>query len=259
MLLFTGLSPSAHAASSPQDPSPGWWEEMVGPGKAIDTKRYFVVCVNSLGSCFGSTGPASIDPATGLAYRLDFPDLSVEDIARGGFEVDALAGHRDAVARGRRLAGRHGRCWPSRRSSPASRAASSASPAVRRRIAVRDRAALTAARSDPRAIRIGRTASTPATCARPPACAWRASSARSPIAPPRNGNTASAADRLPTGATKRCAGPRAFRGRVRGAGLSERAGRQVRVGVRSELLPVPVARDGSFRSLGARRHARPRR
>jgi homoserine O-acetyltransferase len=87
ILLFTGLSPSAHAASSAQDPSPGWWEKMIGPGKAIDTDRYFVICVNSLGSCFGSSGPASIDPATGLAYRLDFPDLSVEDIARGGHEV----------------------------------------------------------------------------------------------------------------------------------------------------------------------------
>jgi len=87
VLLFTGLSPSAHAAASAQDPAPGWWEKMVGPGKAIDTDRYFVVCVNSLGSCFGSSGPASIDPATGLAYRLEFPDLSVEDIARGGYEV----------------------------------------------------------------------------------------------------------------------------------------------------------------------------
>jgi homoserine O-acetyltransferase/O-succinyltransferase len=87
LLLFTGLSPSAHAASSPEDPSTGWWEKMVGPGKAIDTDRYYVICVNSLGSCFGSSGPASTDPATGLAYRLEFPDLSVEDIARGGYEV----------------------------------------------------------------------------------------------------------------------------------------------------------------------------
>lgn len=87
LLLFTGLSPSAHAASSTEDPSPGWWEKMIGPGKAIDTNRYFVVCVNSLGSCFGSSGPASVDPGTGLPYRLDFPDLSVEDIARGGYEV----------------------------------------------------------------------------------------------------------------------------------------------------------------------------
>lgn len=94
ILLFTGLSPSAHAASSPEDPSPGWWERMVGPGKAIDTNHYFVICVNSLGSCFGSSGPASIDPATGLAYRLTFPDLSVEDIARAGYETVRTLGIR---------------------------------------------------------------------------------------------------------------------------------------------------------------------
>ena len=87
VLIFTGLSPSAHAASSPQDPSTGWWEDMIGPDKPIDTTRYFVICVNSLGSCFGSTGPASIDPATGCHYRLTFPVLHVEDIARGGAAV----------------------------------------------------------------------------------------------------------------------------------------------------------------------------
>ena len=87
ILLFTGLSPSAHAASSPGDPTEGWWEGMVGPGLAIDSNRHFVVCVNSLGSCFGSTGPASINPATGAPYRLAFPDLSVEDIARAGYET----------------------------------------------------------------------------------------------------------------------------------------------------------------------------
>ena len=65
ILLFTGLSPSAHAAATEQDPSPGWWQRMIGPGLAIDSHRYFVVCVNSLGSCFGSTGAASINPATG--------------------------------------------------------------------------------------------------------------------------------------------------------------------------------------------------
>lgn len=87
VLLFTGLSPSAHAASSVEDPSPGWWEEMVGPGRPIDTRRYFVICVNSLGSCFGSTGPASTNPATGEPYRLAFPVLSIEDIAAAGYEV----------------------------------------------------------------------------------------------------------------------------------------------------------------------------
>lgn len=81
LLLFTGLSPNAHAASSTADPSPGWWEPMIGPGKAIDTNRWCVLCMNSLGSCFGSTGPASINPATGERYRLDFPALTLEDIA----------------------------------------------------------------------------------------------------------------------------------------------------------------------------------
>jgi len=87
VLLFTGLSPSAHAASSEVDPSSGWWEQMVGENKPIDTTKYFVICINSLGSCFGSTGPTSINPETGERYRLDFPVLTIEDIARGGHEV----------------------------------------------------------------------------------------------------------------------------------------------------------------------------
>ncbi len=85
ILIFTGLSPSAHAASSAQDASPGWWEYMVGPGKAIDTNRFFVVCMNSLGGCHGSTGPTSINPDSGRAYGADFPSLTVEDIARAGY------------------------------------------------------------------------------------------------------------------------------------------------------------------------------
>nr|WP_301288384.1 homoserine O-acetyltransferase [Natronospira proteinivora] len=81
LLLFTGLSPSAHAASSAADPEPGWWEAMIGPGRPIDTRRFHVICFNSLGSCFGSTGPASENPVTGHRWRLDFPELRVEDIA----------------------------------------------------------------------------------------------------------------------------------------------------------------------------------
>jgi homoserine O-acetyltransferase/O-succinyltransferase len=94
VLLFTGLSPPAHAAASPRDTSEGWWEGMIGPHLAIDTDRFFVICVNSLGSCFGSTGPASVDPATGGPYRLTFPDLSIEDIARAGSEVVRALGIR---------------------------------------------------------------------------------------------------------------------------------------------------------------------
>jgi len=79
LLILTGLSPDAHAAANAGNAEPGWWEAMLGAGKPIDTDRWFVVCVNQLGSCKGSTGPASINPATGDLYRLDFPDLSVED------------------------------------------------------------------------------------------------------------------------------------------------------------------------------------
>jgi homoserine O-acetyltransferase len=87
VLIFTGLSPSAHAASTPDDQTAGWWEDIIGPGRPIDTRRYYVICVNSLGSCFGSSGPASVDPKTNEIYRLTFPVLSLEDVARGGFEV----------------------------------------------------------------------------------------------------------------------------------------------------------------------------
>ncbi|HET7663132.1 MAG TPA: alpha/beta fold hydrolase, partial [Rhodanobacteraceae bacterium] len=81
ILILPGLSPSAHAASNAEDPSPGWWEAMLGAGKPIDTDRFFVICVNSLGSDKGSTGPASIPPEASEPYRLDFPPLTLEDVA----------------------------------------------------------------------------------------------------------------------------------------------------------------------------------
>ena len=97
ILILTGLSPSAHAASHADNLEPGWWEAMLGAGKPIDTNRWFVICVNTLGSCKGSTGPASIDPATGETYRLAFPELSIEDIANAahalvqGLGIERLA------------------------------------------------------------------------------------------------------------------------------------------------------------------------
>ena len=87
VLIVTGLSPDAHAASNDGNPEPGWWEAMLGPGKPIDTDRWFVLCVNSLGSCKGSTGPASSNPETGTLYRLDFPELSIEDGADASVAV----------------------------------------------------------------------------------------------------------------------------------------------------------------------------
>ncbi len=87
ILLTTGLSPGSHARSSEKDPTPGWWERMIGPGKALDTNRFFVICNNSFGSCHGSTGPASPNPLTGEPFRMSFPMLSVEDIARTSHEL----------------------------------------------------------------------------------------------------------------------------------------------------------------------------
>jgi homoserine O-acetyltransferase len=87
VLILTGLSPDAHAASNEDNPLEGWWEPMIGPGKPIDTRQQFVICVNSLGSCKGSTGPASVNPQTGRQYRLSFPDLTIQDIAAAAQRV----------------------------------------------------------------------------------------------------------------------------------------------------------------------------
>ncbi|MGN7918885.1 homoserine O-acetyltransferase MetX [Lysobacter antibioticus] len=87
ILIVTGLSPDAHAAANAGNPEPGWWEAMLGPGKPIDSDHWFVICVNSLGSCKGSTGPASVDPVTGELYRLEFPELSIEDGADAAAHV----------------------------------------------------------------------------------------------------------------------------------------------------------------------------
>ena len=65
------------AADDPEDI--GWWDNMVGPGKPLDTDRFFVIGVNNLGGCFGSSGPKDINPATGRAYGADFPVVTVED------------------------------------------------------------------------------------------------------------------------------------------------------------------------------------
>jgi homoserine O-acetyltransferase/O-succinyltransferase len=87
VLVLTGLSPSAHMTSCDEDPTPGWWQDMAGPGKAIDSTHWFVICVNSLGSDKGSTCPASTDPNTGEPYRLTFPELALEDVANAAHAV----------------------------------------------------------------------------------------------------------------------------------------------------------------------------
>jgi homoserine O-acetyltransferase len=81
ILIHHALTGDAHAAGfHPGDKDPGWWDNMIGPGKAFDTEHYFIICSNVLGGCKGSTGPASINPVTGRPYGLQFPVITIKDM-----------------------------------------------------------------------------------------------------------------------------------------------------------------------------------
>ena len=101
VLIHHALSVGSHVASHKKNPAPGWWQEIVGPGKAIDTDQYFVICINNLGSCFGSSGPLSLNKETGAPYRSDFPQITIGDMTAsqrlllnelGIFKLYAVAG-----------------------------------------------------------------------------------------------------------------------------------------------------------------------
>jgi homoserine O-acetyltransferase len=114
VLICHALSSHHHAAGyhSVDDRKPGWWDTCIGPGKAIDTNRFYVVCSNNLGGCHGSTGPASINPETGQPYGRSFPDIFVKDWVRSqALLADALNIDRWAAVVGGSLGGMQALQW----------------------------------------------------------------------------------------------------------------------------------------------------
>src|SRR5881398_1764984 len=82
ILVLHAFSGDAHAAGISHEGKPGWWDNMIGPGKAFDTGKYFVISSNVLGGCRGTTGPTSIDPASGCPYAMKFPVITIRDMVR---------------------------------------------------------------------------------------------------------------------------------------------------------------------------------
>lgn len=114
VLVCHALNASHHAAGYYADRPDdiGWWDNMIGPGKPVDTERFFVICPNNIGSCFGSTGPASPDPATGEPFGPDFPVVTVEDWVHAQARLaDRLGIERFAAVMGGSLGGMQALAW----------------------------------------------------------------------------------------------------------------------------------------------------
>jgi homoserine O-acetyltransferase len=114
VLICHALNASHHVAGVSAEPPHelGWWDNMVGPGKPVDTRRFFVIGINNLGSCFGSTGPMSVNPATGRAYGPDFPVVTVEDWVHTQARLaDRLGIERFAAVMGGSLGGMQALAW----------------------------------------------------------------------------------------------------------------------------------------------------
>lgn len=87
ILLHTGLSASSHAHSTDTNLKPGWWELFIGPRAPLDTEKYYIICTNVIGGCYGSTGPSSVDPANKQRYATRFPIVTMEDMVRAQFRL----------------------------------------------------------------------------------------------------------------------------------------------------------------------------
>ena len=114
VLVCHALNASHHVAGvyAGQQKSEGWWDNMIGPGKPVDTDRFFVIGINNLGSCFGSTGPMHDNPATGRAYGADFPVVTVEDwVDAQAALLDALGISQLAAVMGGSLGGMQALSW----------------------------------------------------------------------------------------------------------------------------------------------------
>jgi homoserine O-acetyltransferase len=114
VLLVHALTGDSHAAGGPSEEyrRGGWWDPMVGPGLAVDTEKYFVVCSNVLGGCSGSTGPASLEPGTGRPYGMRFPIVTIRDMVRAQRRLlDALGVRRLALVAGGSIGGQQAIEW----------------------------------------------------------------------------------------------------------------------------------------------------
>ena len=115
VLICHAISGDSHLARHDDDDEPGWWDGLVGPGRAVDTDRLFVICSNVLGGCRGTTGPATINPATGIPYGSDFPLVTVEDMVDAQKRlIDLLGIQRLRAVIGGSLGAHQTLCWATR-------------------------------------------------------------------------------------------------------------------------------------------------